>query len=1112
MNDCDWSTEKRVLIGDRNVPILPSIRILMRSSSYDQATKPPYRHKVVRDLEWVISSPQMLASSLNRETETRKSNDARSQEIVPDEWAHRIVTQAQSWLDEIDTNPAHLVDWINVRRKKKLALGMYYSYLMEYWLAQCPVLACEDLVVAKQLLVARTNQTAGQLKFVFRTLKGYSNRSDSQQDHRSLYHWECSVKFFIFVGGPTRRSLDQYVGAHLGENLAWRVIEARRKIALVRHFEPWLEEHVMSSSHESIQSSWLLKGYLFYPFDQWAGCSKDDNDCRRSLPQERSVLLQKEEDLILSCTHARGWWTTTPALDLQHFTSSCVYSTVFVILDKLHWLSSIQIQIPSERSSTSTRAGECQVDGVPELGIDALPILSLDQVLVAIQEHFDSNHAGNKKTNNPILMAVLTPRVNNDDDAIIEGYEEHSRGFVLPSTWDPTPLLQGIPGRYKRTLGNAVREYQYFQEQDEFENQQDHSSLFRVEGHRRSDCSPEDSFSGRAFELRERMNTRPCPFLCYLAQHLLDDSDRENQKSFRVALKQVMHSKDRPFSFNSPLEILLLCVQYLVEDFENEQQRMFKQHIKVMHMLLIHYPQPLDMKEETPDELEGVSFQSRMQDLMHQAFSCVTQTLGKPEAPQRLSVLRLLLSIWTRFPAFVRHDEFKKSNIQYHLEHLMIQLFSNKDDNANTNLATPERVQVIQVIIDWSRKCDIKIKTLDEMVVYRILSHLKTTSELVMGKHLVEVCIEDPEGVYADFWQRENTNHHSMYRIESASNRGIQKQLSAITCHWTPPAVPVSTDVYQVLVINDRDSFDQAFRRFRIFADTSSFRHDIIGIDAEWRPAHLYDHHDDMMPHVQVRQVSIFQMAFQDSLASSTYVFLFDFHYEVVVDQFPTFYQLLEAHPRLICAGFGLDGDLRRLYRDFGPALGPGLTSERMLELRAVAQHGFGKPWRKSLAELSNVCLELELSKDEQCSDWGMRPLSPYQIKYAAMDALCVLCLTHYFLSKVFTTNTPATTPRLCTRDVIEALTQLELSPDIVSKNESIADRREIIVKTLGLRISSSKNKNRSSCPQYIAAIVPLDKKLDMAAIAALFDCHRKHVQLVSLQVRQVDQCVLEPN
>ena len=96
-----------------------------------------------------------------------------------------------------------------------------------------------------------------------------------------------------------------------------------------------------------------------------------------------------------------------------------------------------------------------------------------------------------------------------------------------------------------------------------------------------------------------------------------------------------------------------------------------------------------------------------------------------------------------------------------------------------------------------------------------------------------------------------------------------------------------------------------------------------------------------------------------------------------------------------ILVGYGLEGDLR-LVADSYPlqaswAESPWLGIE-LAGLRAQAAAGDG---------LRSLCAELlggRLNKELQCSDWAARPLSPAQLRYAALDAWVLLPLLRRLL------------------------------------------------------------------------------------------------------------------
>lgn len=129
-----------------------------------------------------------------------------------------------------------------------LALGVYFSTLLEYWLRFCPHLRTEQIEIGKQI-VSSINRTVGQLNFLFRC--NFPSARESHEKQRD-FHVESSVKFFLLNPIDSKADtsltmdeaeheaatgcvpLEQFVGPHLGENLAWRVQEVDRKLAMRR--------------------------------------------------------------------------------------------------------------------------------------------------------------------------------------------------------------------------------------------------------------------------------------------------------------------------------------------------------------------------------------------------------------------------------------------------------------------------------------------------------------------------------------------------------------------------------------------------------------------------------------------------------------------------------------------------------------------------------------------------------------------------------------------------------------------------------------------------------------------------------------------------------------
>ena len=59
----------------------------------------PYEHKIVRDLAWCFKSPQLI------------SNDS-GLDLITDEWCKKVTEPSETWLEQLDEDPSHLIDWM----------------------------------------------------------------------------------------------------------------------------------------------------------------------------------------------------------------------------------------------------------------------------------------------------------------------------------------------------------------------------------------------------------------------------------------------------------------------------------------------------------------------------------------------------------------------------------------------------------------------------------------------------------------------------------------------------------------------------------------------------------------------------------------------------------------------------------------------------------------------------------------------------------------------------------------------------------------------------------------------------------------------------------------
>ncbi|XP_033633368.1 exonuclease mut-7 homolog [Asterias rubens] len=180
----------------------------------------------------------------------------------------------------------------------------------------------------------------------------------------------------------------------------------------------------------------------------------------------------------------------------------------------------------------------------------------------------------------------------------------------------------------------------------------------------------------------------------------------------------------------------------------------------------------------------------------------------------------------------------------------------------------------------------------------------------------------------------------------------------------------------------------------------------IVGIDMEWTPSFTA---------TQITSVAVVQLATQDR------AFLLDLPALMTLDPVKTtsFFQSFLSSTQVLKLGFGISGDFQMLSKSYPDLKAPVANVQRIVDLLMLskqiltdspgilsrpADRGAGDAQvssAKGLSELTLQCFGLTLDKKEQLSNWERRPLRQSQIKYAALDAFCLLEIYSLLKDKV---------------------------------------------------------------------------------------------------------------
>jgi hypothetical protein len=198
-------------------------------------------------------------------------------------------------------------------------------------------------------------------------------------------------------------------------------------------------------------------------------------------------------------------------------------------------------------------------------------------------------------------------------------------------------------------------------------------------------------------------------------------------------------------------------------------------------------------------------------------------------------------------------------------------------------------------------------------------------------------------------------------KIEKYSNENDKEKLNESSY------ITINKKKQKIIFIDDINSLKL---NFKYFANSK-----YIGIDAEWT--------QPMSANIKEDKVSILQIA-NESETCALIIDLLKFkNDEKFLELFKKYFK------KKIFVGFNFNnsdieqmGNMKNIFNEF-----------KIVDLIDIYQY---KYFEKA-GSLANICEKIcgkKLNKDEQCSNWDLRPLRPSQINYAAIDAL--ICVKLY--------------------------------------------------------------------------------------------------------------------
>ncbi|ETV74246.1 hypothetical protein, variant [Aphanomyces astaci] len=948
----------------------------------DQGLRRRRRRKVVKDLEWSLSSPHLLSSRF---------------QVLPADVTQGILGQeaTQTWLDDLHDDPTPLYAFLSEKRRDRasLALGVYFASLLEFWLRHCPTWRVEHLVVGQQLVTAKTSRTVGQLKFVFRMFL-----PSSSSDFTDM-HWEASIKFFLLTSiAPTSSTtdaadssasiqLEHFVGPHQGENLAWRATEVTRKLDMCRFdvVRAWLRSHFASSSSDNdhpdaaactsdypdaaastsavlpvddhhVQSHMLLRGYLFYPLSQLSSTTS------------ASTIAVTDD---LDACHLRGWWSVDYAADLVRAAPS---HARWAILPKLHWLSPV-VAVPSPSCSFHDDKEHEGADNVwvlpgdTNLGLDPIPILDWQALCSVLASHFSHN-----PTAMPLLVAELhasssadDPVRRQDDDPAGNDmtnpiqhkrkrmlYVEASRGFVLNKYAQSSSTRR----QQKSTLFNGA-----LAESVPWSCEHHHTQPRNAES---SGGWLTDTNCDRVHDDHENvhMDLRAMQLVQHILHALTLSHKQEGGRGDGTAPTYAAIKRATANAF------LVKCVLAVV----TLSSHTVKTVLRVGHLIL-DVASAISLDSQTSSDEDSTL--AHQMDMAHRV-ACTH--------PDQWWSVRFLLKakhvLGGAIASSPRHDQVDSVTTLW-VETVVLAMLEPQhkgkwhatavDLCAAYALPRDDAVacQILSTLLDGrdggaaaeafgrTQRWDVASRRSSQLThVYVNHPH---TSAKAARRHLPATSSQIPTHDIAD-------HAHQLSLVQATLD-------TPLTVHL----VETSSQIDTMLTWMDRATNDKTMV--------------VVGLDCEWRPRAFTTnptcvdgHNDDLYD----LGVTVVQLAFPNG-----HVFVLDCMATCVT--VPAVFDRL-CRPWIVVTGFCVSGDLDRLVGSY-PALARTFQSPHWtcIDLRRVAMSRVRRLAGVGLASLAFTFLNHTMPKHQQCSDWAARPLTAAQVEYAALDAHIVRVLLLYF-------------------------------------------------------------------------------------------------------------------
>lgn len=248
-----------------------------------------FKHRVVRDLAWVIASPPLISGDY---AASHKKN--KPVHFLTHEECLQELSDCSMALQQLDHDPSPLLTHLDKLKSKRL--GYRFEAFVAYWLQISPNFE----LLAHNIQIIENKVTLGEVDFIVK----------NQHSHK-IIHLEVAVKFYL--GTAPFDNAFRWFGTNTHDQLG------KKQQHLLQNQTQLSLKYPQHLNHKIDQRHCLLKGRLFYPYGTQTSPSTATGNHLRGFWIKQSDV-SKEASLknkLLFRLEKNEWLSTLQHLDLQ---------------------------------------------------------------------------------------------------------------------------------------------------------------------------------------------------------------------------------------------------------------------------------------------------------------------------------------------------------------------------------------------------------------------------------------------------------------------------------------------------------------------------------------------------------------------------------------------------------------------------------------------------------------------------------------------------------------------------------------------------------------------------------------------------------------------------